>query len=44
MIITNVDDFLNSENRFEKFKDALLVTHGKDDKDSFSYTIRYAIC
>lgn len=29
---------------FEKFKDALLVTHGKDDKDSFptQFVMQYA--
>lgn len=40
----SVDDFVNTENRVEKFKDTLLIPHEKDDNNSFLYSICYAIC
>ena len=40
----NVDDLANSNTRVEKFKNTLLIAHGKDEKESFFYSICYAVC
>ena len=40
---SEVDEFENSKNRTDNFKNALLIPHGKDDKVSFFYLICYSI-